>query len=58
MDEVEHSQNRTPHKATEIHFGLHYAGSGHLARRGRPGRESTYLRNAVREEHAALSAVS
>jgi len=30
---------------TEIHFGLHSAGSGHLARNGRLRQGSTYLRN-------------
>ncbi len=33
-DGVEHSPNRTPHKATEMNFGLHSAGSGRLARHG------------------------
>jgi len=32
MDGVEHSRSRAPHAATEMNFGLHFAGSGHLAR--------------------------
>jgi len=28
---------------TEMNFGLHSAGSGRLARHGRPGQGSTYL---------------
>jgi len=33
-DGVEHSRNRTPHKATEMNFGLLSASSGRLARHG------------------------
>jgi len=29
------------------HFGLHFAASERLARRGRPGQESMYLRTAM-----------
>jgi len=43
MDGVEHSRSRESHAMTEIYFGLHSAGSGRLARRGRPGQGSTYL---------------
>jgi len=32
---------------TEIHFGLHSAGRGRLARHGRPRPGSTYLRTAI-----------
>jgi len=32
MDEVEHSRIRAPHAATEMNFGLHFAGSGRLVR--------------------------
>jgi hypothetical protein len=30
MDGVEHSRSRAPHAMTEINFGLHSAGRGHL----------------------------
>jgi len=43
MDEVEHSRSRAPHAATEMNFGLHFAGSRCLARHGRPRQRSTYL---------------
>jgi len=33
-DEVEHSQSRAPHTATEMNFGLHSAGSARLTRHG------------------------
>jgi hypothetical protein len=44
---VERSQNRAPHPVTEMNFGLHSAGRGRLARHGRPGQGSTYLRTAI-----------
>ena len=50
MDKVEHSWNRTPHKATEMNFGLHSAGSGRLVPHDRPGQGSTYLRAAINIE--------
>jgi hypothetical protein len=37
MDGVEHSRSRAPHAATEMNFGLRFAGSGRLARHGRSG---------------------
>jgi hypothetical protein len=40
-------RNRTLHAATEMNFGLHSAGSGRLARYGRPGQGSTYPRSAT-----------
>jgi len=49
LDEVEHSQNRATNTVTEINFGLRSAGNGHLARHGRPGQGSTYLRTAIRK---------
>jgi len=47
MDGVEHSWSRAPHAMTEINFGLHSAGRGHLVRHGRPRQGSTYLRTAM-----------
>ena len=40
MDGVEHSRSRAPHVATEMNFGLRFAGRGRLARCGRHGQES------------------
>jgi len=48
MGGVEHSQNCASHAATEINFGLHSAGCGHLVRRGISRQGSTYLRTAIR----------
>gem|GEM_PF-1206599 len=36
-----------PNTVTEINFGLRSAGNGRLARHGRPGQGSTYLRTAI-----------
>ena len=47
MDRDEHSQYRAPHTVTEINYGLRSAASGRLARHGRPGQGSTYLRTAI-----------
>ena len=67
MDGVEHSRSPAPHAATEMNFGLHSAGRGRLARHGRPGQGSTYLRTAInfqsplaprQEAHTGLSAQS
>jgi len=35
---------------TEIHFGLHSAGHGHLVRHGSPGQGSMYLRTAINSQ--------
>jgi hypothetical protein len=47
LDRVEHFQNRAANTVTEMNFGLRSAGNGRLARHGRPGRRSTYLRTAI-----------
>jgi hypothetical protein len=47
MDGVEHFRSRAPHAATEMNFGLRFAGSGRLARHGRPRQGSMYLRTAI-----------
>jgi hypothetical protein len=47
LDRVEHSQNRATNTVTEMNFGLRSAGNGRLARHGRPGQGSTYLRTAI-----------
>jgi len=36
-----------PNTVTEMNFGLRSAGNGRLARHGRPGQGSTYLRTAI-----------
>jgi hypothetical protein len=41
-----HSRNRPP-AATEMNFGLPFAGRGRLARHGRPGQGATHLRTAI-----------
>jgi len=50
LDGVERSQNRAPDTVTEINFGLRFAGNGRLARHGRPGQGSTYLRTAINSQ--------
>jgi len=52
LDEVEHfsddrNHHLAPHAATEMNFGLHFAGSGRLARQGRLGQGSMYLWTAI-----------
>ena len=47
MDEVERSRNSPPHAAPEMNFGLRSASGGRLARHGRPGQGSIYLRTAI-----------
>jgi len=53
MDGVEHSRSPAPHAATEMNFGLHSAGRGRLARHGRPGQGSTYLRTAINSQSSS-----
>jgi hypothetical protein len=47
MDKVEHSQNRAPHTATEMNFGLRSAGNARLVQHGRARRRSPYPRTAI-----------
>jgi hypothetical protein len=47
MDRLNAPGNSAPHTATEMNFGLRSAGNGRLARHGRPGQGSTYLRNYI-----------
>gem|GEM_PF-2579306 len=47
MDRLNAPGNSAPHTATEMNFGLRSAGNGRLARHGRPGQGSTYLRTAL-----------
>ncbi len=63
MDGVERSRSRAPHAATEMNFGLHFAGSGRLARRGRPGQkvnasENCYIRFSLCKRHSGGSSPS
>jgi hypothetical protein len=46
-----------PNTVTEMNFGLRSAGNGRLARHGRPGQGSTYLRTAIKNPYRSVLSV-